>query len=117
MMPFDPVHGRSECFLGWVGRAWWDGGHELLSTEKPVALPLENDLTGVPFFDFFFFFLKTREAVPQKTGFCPTKDAVFCWPPPFPCPGLPCVHRIIESKLACLPPGAVLLAQEFESLI
>ena len=44
MMPFDPVHGRSECFLGWVGRAWWDGGHELLSTEKPVALPLENDL-------------------------------------------------------------------------
>lgn len=81
---------------------------------QPVPLLLENDLSGVTFFDCF---LKMREAAPQKTGFCPTRDAVFCWPPPFPRPGLPCVHRIIESKRACLPPGAVLLAQEFESLI
>ena len=85
------------------------------SAEKPVPLPLENGLTGVPFFHFFFFLMK--EAAPQKTGFCLTKDAVFCWPPPFPRPGLPCVHRIIESKRVCLPPGAVLLAQEFEHLI
>lgn len=38
---------------GLVGRAWWGGGRDLLGTEKPMLLPLENGLTGVPFFHFF----------------------------------------------------------------
>ena len=47
---------------------------------QPVPPLLENDLSGVPFFDCF---LKMREAAPRKTGFCPTRDVSSAGPHPY----------------------------------